>query len=76
VVNTFRLLVTKRAMLRVIQTPLCKLDSGPTPIVLHQPNEKFTLAWSPGFLYSLCRLEENDSLEHGIVGRLGRELAS
>jgi hypothetical protein len=68
VVNILELLVTKRAKLRVIQTPLSKLVSSPTPIVLYQPDETFTLAWSPGFPNSLSGLEEDGSLEHGSVG--------
>jgi hypothetical protein len=68
VVNILELLVTKRAKLRVIQTPLSKLVSSPTPIVLYQPDETFTLTWSPGFPNSLSRLEEDSSLEHGSVG--------
>jgi hypothetical protein len=44
VVNILGLLVTKRAKLRVIQTPLSKLVNSPAPIVLYQPDEKFTLA--------------------------------
>jgi hypothetical protein len=35
VVDTFELLVTKRALLEVIQTPLCKFVSSSASIMLH-----------------------------------------
>jgi hypothetical protein len=76
VVNILGLLATKRATLKVIEASLSKLVSGLASIMFYQPDEKFTLAWSPGFPNSLSGLEEDGSLEHGNVGQLGRELAS
>jgi hypothetical protein len=76
VVNILGLLATKRATLKVIEASRSKLVSGLASIVFYQRDEKFTLAWSPGFPNSLSGLEEDGSLEHGNVGQLGRELAS